>query len=330
MKDKRCTMRSLIFLCELFLLLIPVLSLAQQYPTKQVNMTVGMAPGGATDIAMRTMATAAEKFLGQPIAVTNKGGGGGAIAYGLVAKEKPDGYHLLGNSSTGLLYIPHLRDVPYTIDDFVPICIFGMAPGNGIVVKSSSPWKTLKDMVAFAKKNPGEVNYGTSGVGGPTHLAMEFIAKQEGTKWTHVPYKGSSEILAALLGGHIMAQSGGVKEFEDHIKSGAVRVLATLEDKRMRDFPDVPTIKELGYNFVAEIAWVVAAPKATPAPIVKTLEDAFQKGTGDPKFIQTMTSMQMPIVYLNSNDTKKFLIETSARLGKFIKELNLPKESESK
>jgi tripartite-type tricarboxylate transporter receptor subunit TctC len=327
MKGRVCKMGFMIALCGAFLSLMFTPSPAQQYPTKPVNMFVGMAPGGATDIAMRAMATAAEKHLGQPIIVSNRGGGGGSIAYGLIAKEKPDGYHILGNSTTGLLYVPHLRDVPYTLDDFAPILIFGRSPGNGLVVRSNSPWKTFKDFIDYAKKNPGEVNFGTSGVGGATHIVMEFIAKQDGIKWTHVPYKGSSEVLAALIGGHIMAEAGGVKEFEDHIKSGTVRVLATFEEKRMKYFPSVPTIKELGYDCAAVIDWIVAAPKGTPEPVVKKLDEAFRKGMEDPKFIQTLESMQNEVLYRNAEETKQFIKETGARLGKFIKDLNLPKES---
>jgi tripartite-type tricarboxylate transporter receptor subunit TctC len=313
-----------ILLCSIIFTVMPVLCFSQQYPAKAVNMYVGMAPGGATDIAIRAITAAAEKHLGQSILVSNKGGGQGGIAYGLIAKEKPDGYHLTGNSSTGLLYVPHIREVAYGIDDFTFVCIFGKAPGNGLVVKASSPYKTLKELVEYARKNPGDVTYGTSGVGGGTHLAMEYIAKQEGVKWTHIPYKGSSEVLAALLGGHITAQSAGVKEFEDHIKSGAIRVLATYEEKRM--LPEIPTLRELGYNYTIEIAWVVAAPKGTPAPVIKKLDEAFRKGQKDPKFLETMKNMQMEVVYLDSAQTKTFLKDTSARIGKFIRELNIPRE----
>ena len=124
-----------------------------------------------------------------------------------------------------------------------------------------------------------------------------------------------------------MAEAGGVKEFEDHIKAGTVRVLATFEEKRMKFFPNVPTIMELGYNCAAVIDWFVAAPKGTPEPVVKKLDEAFRKGMDDPKFIQTLESMQNEVFYRNSEETKRWIKETSARLGKFIKELNLPKEA---
>lgn len=321
-------MRRVIFLCGIFILLMSTLSLAQEYPTKPIGITVGMAAGGATDPAIRAMAAAAEKYLSQPFVITNRGGGNTSIAYGEVAKAKPDGYRLVGATISGLLYVPNFREVPYTIQDFIPILTFGMTPPTGLVVKSSSPWKTLKEFVEYAKKNPGEVSYGTSGIGGPQHLAMEYIAMQEKIKWTLVPFKGSAEAFTALLGGHITAQSGGVAEIESHVKAGTVRVLGIHDDKRMKIFPDVPTFKECGYNFVSDLYLIIAAPKGTPPAVVKKLEDAFHKGTDDPSFIKLMTDMQMPIIYRNSEDTKKYLVEAYGPLEKFIKglKLQLPKE----
>ena len=316
-------MKRRIFLCGIFVLLMPALSLAQEYPTKPVNITVGMAVGGATDPAIRAIAAASEKFLGQPFVITNRGGGNTSIAYGEIAKARPDGYHLVGATTSGLLYVPNFREVPYTLQDFVPIVIFGMTPPTGLIVRSSSPWKTLKEFVEYAKKNPGTVNYGTSGVGGPQHLAMEYIANQEKINWTLVPFKGSSEAFTALLGGHLTAQSGGISEIVSHVKAGTVRVLGIHDAKRMKSLPDVPTFKESGYNFVSDLYLIIAAPKGTPPAVVKKLEDAFHKAIDDPQFIKLMTDMEMPIMYYNSEDSKKLLAQLYGPLEKFIKELKL-------
>ncbi len=323
-------MRNILLLSGIFLLVMPAVSPAQQYPTRPVNIYIGMAPGGAQDPCIRGMAAAAEKFLGQSFVVSNKGGGGGSVAYGLIAKEKPDGYHLAGTSSGGLLYVPQVRQVSYTLDDFVFIMTFAKAPPTGLLVQASSPWKTFKEFVDYAKKNPGAINYGTSGVGGPPHLAMEYVAKQEGIKWTHVPFKGSSEALTALLGGHIQAQSGGVLEIIDYVKTGKVRVLGIQDDNRSKGLPDVPTFRELGYNFVAELYYLFSAPKGTPANVVKKLDEAFHKGMDDPKFIKIMKDLEMEVVYRNSEDTRKFLKSAYPRLEQFVKQLNLPKESDGK
>ncbi len=310
------------------LLLIPILSSAQPYPTKPINILVGFAPGGTMDVSTRVLAGKAEKFLGQPFLVSNNGGGGGSVALGIVAKERPDGYYLAGCTSTGLIRIPQFRTVPYKLEDFVPIMHFG-APQTGIVVKTDSPFKTLKDLVDYAKKNPGKVTYSSTGVGSPMHLAMEYVAKQEGIQWTHVPYPGSTPALTALLGGHVTAQSGST-EWIPQIRAGAVRLLGTHGEKRMKAFPEVPTFRELGYDFINETVFMVAAPNGTPSAILKRLEEAFHKAMDDPEFIQTMERMEIEITYRNAEDTKKYLEEAYARLGKMIIELKLPKEPEKK
>jgi len=310
------------------LFLIPILSSAQSYPTKPINILVGFAPGGTMDISTRVLASKAEKFLGQPFIISNNGGGGGSVALGIVAKEKPDGYYLAGCTSTGLIRIPQFRPVPYKLEDFIPIMHFG-APQTGLVVKADSPWKTLRELVEYAKKNPGKVTYSSTGVGSPMHLAMEYVAKQEGIQWTHVPYPGSTPALTALMGGHVTAQSGST-EWIPQVRAGEVRLLATHGEKRMKIFPDVPTFRELGYDFINETVFMAAAPKGTPSPIVKKLEEAFHKVMDDPDFIQAMERMEIEITYRNSEDTKKYLEEAYARLGKMIVELKIPKEPEKK
>jgi len=310
------------------LFLIPILSSAQSYPTKPINVLVGFAPGGTMDISTRVLASKAEKFLGQPFIISNNGGGGGSVALGIVAKERPDGYYLAGCTSTGLIRIPQFRPVPYKLEDFIPIMHFG-APQTGLVVKADSPWKTLRELVEYAKKNPGKVTYSSTGVGSPMHLAMEYVAKQEGIQWTHVPYPGSTPALTALMGGHVTAQSGST-EWIPQVKAGEVRLLATHGEKRIKIFPDVPTFRELGYDFINETVFMAAAPKGTPSPIVKKLEEAFHKAMDDPEFIQTMERMEIEITYRNSEDTKKYLEEAYARLGKMIIELKIPKEPEKK
>ncbi len=317
-----------IFLIGFFMLLIPSVAFPQAYPMKSINILVGFAPGGTMDVSTRVLASKAEKFLGQPILISNNGGGGGSVALGITAKEKPDGYSLAGCTSTGLIRIPQFRAVSYRLEDFVPIMHFG-APQTGIVVKADSPFKTLKDLVEYARKNPGKATYSSTGIGSPMHLAMEYVGKQEGIQWTHVPYPGSAPALTALLGGHVTAQSGST-EWIPQVKAGAVRLLATHGEKRMKMFPDVPTFRELGYDFINETVFMAAAPKGTPLPIVKKLEEAFHKGMGDPEFIQTMERMEIEITYRNAEDTRKYLEEAYARLGKMIIELKIPKEPEKK
>jgi tripartite-type tricarboxylate transporter receptor subunit TctC len=317
-----------IFFFAGILLLIPTFSSAQTYPTKPIHILVGFAPGGTMDISTRVVASKAEKLLGQPFIISNNGGGAGSVALGIVAKEKPDGYYLAGCTSTGLIRIPQFRTVPYKHEDFVPVMHFG-APQSGLVVKADSPWKTLKELVEYAKKNPGKVTYSSTGVGSPMHLAMEYIAKQEGIQWTHVPYPGSTPALTALLGGHVTAQSGST-EWIPQVKDGAVRLLATHGERRMKTFPEVPTFRELGYDFINETVFMVAAPKGTPPSTVRKLDEAFHKAMDDSEFIQIMAKMEIELAYRNSEDTKRYLEEAYSRLGKMIIELKIPKEPEKR
>jgi tripartite-type tricarboxylate transporter receptor subunit TctC len=325
---KRYPLREAVLLLALLTLMLPALVSAQDFPTKPINMLVGFAPGGAVDPTIRVLAMKAEKFLGQPFIISNNGGGAGSVALGITAKERGDGYHLTAITSTGLVLIPQYRTVPYKLDDFAFIMHYG-APHSGLVVRSDSPWKTLREFVDYAKKNAGKVTYATTGIGTPMHLAMEYLARQEGIQWIHVPYPGNGPAMTALLGGHVTADSGG-PECIPQIRAGTLRLLATHGEKRLKVFPNVPTFRELGYDFVNETVLMVAAPKGTPAAIVRKLDDAFRKAMDEPEFIQLMEKMEMEMTYRTSADTKKYLEEAYARLGKMIVDFKIPKETEKK
>ena len=317
----------IIFLFGIFLFCSPTFSFSQDFPTKPINLLIASAPGIPSEVCTRLLANAAEKFMGQVIIISNNSGGGGSVGAGIVAKQKPDGYYLLGTTSTVLIRIPQFRTVPYRLEDFVPIMHFG-APESGLAVRADSPWKTLKEFVEYAKKNPGKITYGTVGVGLPMHLAMEYIAKQEGgIQWTHVPYTTDPSI--GLLGGHITACSSGT-QWIPHVKAGTLRLLATFGETRMKTFPEIPTLPELGYDFINETVMLVAAPNGTPVSIVKKLDDGFRKAMDDPEFVRRMEMLEYSINYRNSKDTKKYLEEAYVRLGKMIKELKISTEAEKK
>ena len=320
--------KTIIFVFGLLLILIPLTSFAQPYPTKPINLTVTFPPGGTLDISTRILATKAEKFLGQSILVSNVGGGAGSVALGQVAKKRPDGYDITSCTSTGLIRIPQLRAVPYSHEDFVPIMHFTSVQ-SGVVVKADSPYKSFKDLIEFARKNPGKVNYATSGAGSPMHMAMEFVADREGIKWTHVPYAGGAPGLAAVLGGHVTAMSDST-EWLPHVKEGSLRLLVTHGEKRMKIFPNVPILRDLGYDFINETVFMIAAPKGTPAAIVKKLDEALHNAMDDPEFIKTIQSLEFDVSYRNSEDTKKYLEDAYNRFAIMIKKLNITKEPEKK
>jgi tripartite-type tricarboxylate transporter receptor subunit TctC len=195
---------------------------------------------------------------------------------------------------------------------------------SGVVVKSDSPYKTFKDLVEYARKNPGKVTYATSGAGSPMHIAMEFVAMKEGIKWTHVPQTGGAPGLAAVLGGHVTAMSDST-EWLPHVKEGSLRLLVTHGEKRMKAFPNVPTLRDLGYDFINETVFMLAAPKGTPADIVKKLDESFHKAMADPKFIETIAALEFDVSYRNSQDLQKYLEKAYANFSEMIKKLNLPK-----
>lgn len=326
MKQKGSRFFVTLVFVALLLVLGAAASFAQDYPTKPINLTVTFAPGGTLDVSTRILAIKAEKLLGQPLIVNNVGGGGGSVALGQVAKKRADGYDLTSCTSTGLIRIPQLRAVPYSLEDFVPIMHF-TAVQTGLVVKSDSPFMTLKDLVEQARKNPGKVTYATSGAGSPMHISMEFIADKEGIQWTHVPYAGGAPGLTALLGGHVTAMSDST-EWLPYVKEGSLRLLATHGEKRMALFPNVPTLRDLGYDFINETVFMIAAPKGTPPAIVKKLDEAFHKAMDDPEFIKVIRTIEFEVAYRNSADTQKYLEDAYNRFGVMIKKLNIQKEPE--
>lgn len=324
MKQNGWKIGKIISVFVFILFFFPLISFTQEYPTKPINLTVTFAPGGTLDTSTRILASKTEKILGQPIIVSNVGGGAGSVALGQVAKKRPDGYDITSCTSTGLIRIPQLRAVPYSHEDFAPIMHF-TAVQSGVVVKSDSPFKTFKDLIEYARKNPGKVTYATSGVGSPMHIAMEFVAEKEGIQWTHVPQTGGAPGLTAVLGGHVTAMSDST-EWLPHVKEGSLRLLVTHGERRMKGFPNVPTLRELGYDFINETVFMIAAPKGAPAPIIKKLDESFHAAMDDPQFIQTIQNLEFEVTYRNSEDLKKYLDDAYNRFSVMIKKLNLQKE----
>ena len=227
-----------------------------------------------------------------------------------------------------LVMVPQIRPVAYKLTDFAPIMQFGGLQ-YGLAVRADSGWKTLKEFLAYAKKNPGKVSYGSMEVGTFLYMAMEFMAKQEGIQWTHVPYPGGGAATAALLGGHITAESGASSLFP-HVKAGALRLLVTYGERRTKSFPEVPTLRESGYDFRLGNVYMIAAPKATPPAIIKKLDDAFRRAMDEPEFLQAAEKFELDVSYRSAEALKKYLDETYVAYGKMIKEFSIPKEAQKK
>ena len=325
MKTKLWNVSRSVLLSVLLLTCLPTLSRPQNYPARPVNILCAFGAGTSVDIAGRVLANKAEKFLGQPFIFGNNPAGGAMVAPSLVAKEKPDGYHLVLTTSVGLAWIPQFRKVHHTYEDFAMITQWGR-PQDGLVVRADAPYKTLKEFVEYARKNPGKVTYNSTGKGSPKQVALDFIAKQENVKFSFIPYDADNLALSALMGGHVDASAVSTT-FIPYVQQGKLRLLATYgEDRRMKTFPDVPTLRELGYDFFEPATFLFAGPKNMPTSIVSKLDEAFRKAMDDPEFIKIMGTTEIDISYRNPAQLAKFIADLYATTNKLIRELNLPKE----
>ncbi len=321
---KRKTGRTMIILCVLVFALIPALLTAQDFPTKPITVRSTFGAGTPFDVAFRVLTNRAEKSLGQPFVIINDTTGGGMIAMNTIAKERPDGHNLLLGTTTTFVWVPQFRKVNIKYQDFTQIMQFGRGM-VGLVVRTDAPYKTLKEFVEYAKKNPGKLSYSATAKSTPKQVGPEVIAKQEGFDWTFIPYDADNLSLAALLGGHVDACSAGTG-WIPYIQQGRLRLLATYMDSRSKTFPDVPTLMELGYNFVDPAVYNLAGPKGLPPSVIKKLDEAFHKAMEDPEFIQIMAKGEMPIAYRNSADLTKVVEQLYVSIGKMIVDFKLPKQ----
>ncbi len=296
----------------------------EKYPAKPITLIVGYPAGGSVDTCARPFSIAASRVLGQPIVIVNKPGGASSVAMAILKNEKPDGY-TLGLLISGAVMSQHMRKVPYdTAKDFTPIIQYGVYL-YGLVVRPDSPWKTFKEFVKYAKDNPGKVRYSTAGPGTPQHLVMERVAMKEKIKWTHIPFEGGGPAISALLGGHVEASSQ-TTEWKKHVEAGTLRLLAVYGEKRMIDFPEVPTLLDLGYSITAPSLGSVVGPKGLSSQVVETLHGAFKKAMDDPDFIRISRQMDMPLVYRGPKEFAKHLSEMNEEVGSLMNKLGLRQE----
>ncbi len=258
---------------------------ADDFPTRPIKVIVGYAPGGPSDTGARLMTEPLGRQLGQPVIVENQGGGGGLNATESYAKYAPDGYTLLLGAIGPLTIIPAAEKVTYDpIKDFTPLGLVWTSPLT-LAVSPTLGIKTLKDLIAYAKANPGRVTVGSAGVGSVTHLAIALFAHEAGIELTHVPYHSTSESLPALMGGQIDALFGDTPIIASQIKAGTIVGIAVAAKKRESAIPDVPTMAEAGQQNVEAASWFgFVASMKTPAPVVKRLQDAMSAAQKDPDY----------------------------------------------
>ena len=309
-------MRRIASLLAAFLIVSPAVA-QDAFPTRPIQMVVPFPPGGVADITGRPTAQVMGRILKQSVVVVNKSGAGGSVGTASAARATPDGYTILmALSSISVLPVADRlqgRPPAYELDQLAPLALISADP-TVLVVRADGPYKTLKDLVEAAKAKPGTINYGSSGVYGTLHVAMEIFAGAADIKLFHIPYQGGGPAVAALLGGQIEALASGPSAAIGQIKAGKMRALAVWGDKRLASLPDVPSMKELGYDATFYIWSGLFAPAATPPAVLATLRDAARRTADDAEFKETMAKVETPIAYLDAPEFKTFLDTDAARL----------------
>ena len=282
------TLRAFAVICMIMAGVAP--PAAAEYPEQPIRLVLQFAPGGETDPLARTLSQTASKGLGQPIVIENRPGAAGNIAFDLVAKGPKDGYTLLWGFSTPMVVNPSMyKNMPFSVErDFVPIAL--VAEGQFVlVVNPSVPAKSVKELIDYAKANPGKLTYASTGVGSPLHLAGELFMARTGIKMLHVPYKSGGDTARAVLAGETDLVFGSISASKANIDAGKVRALAVSGPKRMSILPDMPTIEEAGLPGFVVTAWhSVLAPAGTPKPVVEKLQREFAKALAAPELKETM------------------------------------------
>ena len=300
---------------------LPQLVYAQAFPSRPIRYICPWPAGGSTDAVIRSLADSAGKILGATIIVDNKPGAAGMLGANELVNAKPDGY-TLSQLPHGVFRVPHMQKVQFdTLKDFTWIaCLTGYT--FGLVVPASSPIKSIKELVEFAKANPDKFTYGHTGVGTSPHLAVEEFAQRAGIKLTNVPFKGNADNMQAVLGGHVMAASDATG-WGPHVDAGKLRLLATYGSKRTKRWASVPTLNELGYQTMSDSPFGVCGPKGMDPAITARLHDAFKKTLDDPAVLATFEKYDQPVIYMGTEAYTKFARDSYAAERATIERLGM-------
>jgi tripartite-type tricarboxylate transporter receptor subunit TctC len=293
------------------------------YPNRAIRLICPWPAGGSTDVVMRSIGDSFSKQIGGTVIIDNKPGAGGILGAVELARSQPDGY-TLSQLPLGIFRLPHMQKV--ALDPMKDLTYISCLTGYtfGMVVRSDSPIKSIKDLVDFAKAKPEQFTYGSTGVGTTPHLVVEQFARRAGIKLLHVPFKGNADGMQALLGGHVMAHSDATG-WASAVESGRARLLATYGSKRTKRWPNVATLQELGYQTVSDSPFGIGAPKGMDAGLVRRLDEAFHKVLNDPAVIATLEKFDQPIIYMNSADYTKYAQTTFREEKETVESLGLSK-----
>ena len=299
---------------------------AQAYPAKPVTMIVPWPAGGSTDVAMRALSHAASKHLGQPILIENKGGASGTLGPAtMAATAKPDGYTLSQIPIT-VFRLPLMKNqkVSWNPDTDFSYIIHLTGYAFAVGTSADNPFKKWQDVVDFAKANPGKVAYGTPGAGTSLHIGMELIASKAGIQLTHVPFKGDAESRAAVLGGHIHLTVGG-SGLVPLVEAKQMRALMIWTKERAKAWPDVPTLKDLGYPWVFDSPFGIAGPKGMDPKHMQIIHDAYKKALDDPEALAILEKFFMVPNYADQKGYLEIIKQTTAYEKEALEKIGLAK-----
>ena len=301
---------------------------AQSYPTKPVKLVVGFPAGGPADIFGRSFAQALSTTLGQTVIVENKSGVGGVLGIDTVAKSAPDGYILGFNNQGSVAMAPYaFSKMPFNPNKDLAFITTVVRVPEVVVVNPSLPVNSLAELIAYAKANPGKINFGSAGAGGITHLACELLKSEAHIDVVHVPYKGAAPAVSDLLGGQVQMGIFDVPVVLPHIKSGKFKALAVTSAKRAPTLPDVATTGELGYPKVISDNWYgLVAPAATPAAVQKRIHEAAVAALKSPALVEQFAKVGGLPAPSTQEDYVKFLGEEQARWGGIIKAIGFKED----
>jgi tripartite-type tricarboxylate transporter receptor subunit TctC len=298
---------------------------AQSFPARPVTLIVPYPAGTATDTTLRSLASATQRYLGRSIVIENRPGGGGITAPAqMAAMAKPDGY-TISQIPLPVFRAPFLGKTTYDPKTDFTYIIGVTGYAYGVVVRNSSRWKTFLDLLADAKANPGKITFGTPGANTTQHVTMSVIAKRQGISWVHVPFRGTPEMTSALLGGHLDV-SADTTAWGPQVRSGELRVLVTFGAERLKKWPDAPTLRDLGIDFVANSPYGLAGPRGMDAGVVMRLHDAFKQGMEERSFRATLDLLDQEFLYMSSEDYTRFAAEQIAEQQLLVDELGLKQE----
>ncbi|WP_209381508.1 Bug family tripartite tricarboxylate transporter substrate binding protein [Pararoseomonas baculiformis] len=297
----------------------------EAYPSRPINMLIGFAPGGGTDIVVRMLSPHLQQELGQPVTVENRPGASGTLAASAVARSRPDGYTLLtGTVSSQCTVAPLMRPPPYDqLRDFTPIMLVGTLP-LVMVVRADSPAQDVAGLKRLAQEKPGGLNYGTSGVGSQQHLSSELLSRRADMRMTHVPYRGTGQSVNALLAGDVDVNIDTLATYLPHIRAGRMRALATTLPSRATALPDVPTVAEQGYpGYDMSVWYMVLGPAGLPADIVRRWETALSRVIGSPEINRRLVDAGYIPGGGTAEEAAALVRRDAERLGRVVQEAGI-------